>query len=155
MENRIAHKTLVDFYNEKSFTHNYIFGFTYKGNVYAVKTTSEALAYITKVDKASRGAGLALRFKPNTSIKLMLMDMGAKAICSTEMFEEVLKSDRYNRGEVFEKMVTEMSGQTWTKDNVPFTDDGDLTVNGVAYQIKYEKATFINEAQMMRMKTRG
>ena len=45
-----------------------------------------------------------------------------------------------------------MNGQEWTKDNVPFTEDGDLTVDGVAYQLKFEKATFITEGQMMRMK---
>ena len=44
-----------------------------------------------------------------------------------------------------------MFGQIWEKDNVPFTDDGDLTVDGIAYQLKFEKATFINEKQMMRM----
>lgn len=150
MKNTIAHEALINHYNNTSFTHNYIFGFTFKGNVYAVETTSEMLPYITMVDKASRGAGLALRFKPNTSIKLMLINKGAKVICSVEYFNEVVASDKYNRGEVFEKMITESKGQEWTKDNVPYTVDGDITVDGVAYQIKFEKATFINEAQMMR-----
>ena len=150
MKNTIAHEALINHYNNTSFTHNYIFGFTYKGNVYAVEATSEFLPFITMVDKASRGAGLALRFKPNTSIKLMLMNKGAKVICSVEHFNEVLASDKYNRGEVFEKLITELNGQEWTKDSVPYTEDGDLTVNGVAWQIKFEKATFINEKQMMR-----
>jgi len=150
MKNTIAHEALINHYNNTSFTHNYIFGFTYKGNVYAVEATSELLPFVTMVDKASRGAGLALRFKPNTSIKLMLMNKGAKVICSVEHFNEVLASDKYNRGEVFEKLITELNGQEWTKDSVPYTEDGDLTVNGVAWQIKFEKATFINEKQMMR-----
>ena len=150
MKNTIAHERLINHYNNTSFTHNYIFGFTYKGNVYSVETTSEILPFITTVDKASRGAGLALRFKPNTSIKLMLMDKGAKVICSVEHFNEVLTSGKYNKGEVFEMMITESKGQTWTKDNVPYTEDGDITVDGIAYQIKFEKATFINEKQMMR-----
>ena len=155
MKNTIAHERLINHYNETSFTHNYIFGFSYKGNVYAVETTSEMLPFITTVDKASRGAGLALRFKPNTSIKLMLMDKGAKVICSTEYFNEIHANTKYNRGEVFEMMVTESKGQTWTKDNVPYTEDGDITVDGVAYQIKFEKATFINEAQMMRARAQA
>ena len=45
---------------------------------------------------------------------------------------------------MFEKMVTEYFGQVWVKDNVPFTQDGDITVNRVAYQIKFQKATFCN-----------
>lgn len=48
-------------------------------------------------------------------------------------------------------MVTEFYGQEWTKDNAPFTEDGDLTANGIAYQIKFEKATFTNEKTLARM----
>ena len=33
----------------------------------------------------------------------------------------------------------------WEKDNVPFTEGGDIEINGKAFQIKYEKATFTNE----------
>ncbi len=72
-------------------------------------------------------------------------------LCSEEFFNELKTMSKYNFGELFEKLITEMNGQEWTKDNVPFTEDGDLTVNGVAYQLKFEKATFITEAQMMRM----
>ena len=150
MKNTAVHERLINHYNETSFTHNYIIGFTYKRNVYAVKATSEILPYITTLDTASKGAGLSLRFKPNTSIKLMLMNKGAKVICSAEYFNEVANDSTYNRGDVFEKMITESYGQKWVKDNIPYTEDGDITVNGVAYQIKFERATFINEAQMMR-----
>ena len=59
---------------------------------------------------------------------------------------------KYNFGEVFEKLETERVGQTWVKDNVPFTEDGDLTVDGIAYQIKFEKATFLTEAQALRLR---
>ena len=48
-------------------------------------------------------------------------------------------------------MVTEYFGQVWEKDNIPFIDDGDLTINGIAYQIKFEKGTFINEKTLARM----
>ena len=79
------------------------------------------------------------------------MSLGAEVLCSEEFFDELKTMSKYNFGELFEKLVTEMNGQTWVKDNVPFTEDGDLTVDGVAYQLKFEKATFITEAQMMRM----
>jgi hypothetical protein len=117
-----------------------------------VKTTSEMLAYVLKLDKASRGAGMQLRFKPNNSIRAALLAEGAELICSAEMFKELVAESKYNKGEIFEKLVTEYFGQTWEKDSVPFTDDGDLTVDGIAYQIKFESASFINEKQMMRMR---
>ena len=135
---------LIDRYNELSYTHNYIFGFTVDGTVYMVNTTSEILPYILMLDKASRGQGYSLRFKPTKAQKTMLL-MGATVLCSKKFFDETVATSKYNNGEIFEKMVTECYGQKWHKDTVPFTLDGDLTVNGVAYQIKFEKATFTNE----------
>ena len=79
------------------------------------------------------------------------MSLGAQVLCSEEFFNDLVAMSKYNRGEVFEKLVTELNGQEWEKDNVLFTEDGDLTVDGTAYQLKFEKATFINEAQMVRM----
>ena len=144
-------RKMVEFYNSVSYTHEYMFGFRHAGNIWMVKVTSEILPFVLALDKASRGAGYALRFKPNRAVKAELLAHGATLVCSEELFEELFADSIYNRGEIFEKLVTEMFGQTWEKDNVPFTDDGDLTVDGIAYQLKFEKATFINEAQMMRM----
>lgn len=155
MENKAIIRTnLIKVYNEHSFTHSYIAVFTYKGTVYAtIITNIEMFGTCTKLDKASRGAGYALRFKPNNAEKLDLISNANKTIvlCSTERFTEIVKASKYNKGEIAEKLVTEYFGQVWTKDNVPFTEDGDITVNGTAYQIKFEKATFINEQQAMRL----
>ena len=152
MKVRITMKIrLVKFYNEHSYTHNYIYGFIMDGKVYMVKATSEILDFVTKLDKASRGAGYALRFKPDRKQKRFLLSHGAEVLCSAEFFKDLCEMSKYNKGEIFEMLVTQHYGQTWVKDNVPFTEDGDLTVDGIAYQIKFEKATFINEAQMFRM----
>ena len=149
--NTALKEKMVEFYNTNAYTHEYMFGFLFNGNIWMVKVTSQILPYVLVLDKASRGAGYALRFKPNKAVKTQLLAHGATLVCSEELFEELFADSIYNRGEIFEKLVTEMFGQTWEKDNVPFTDDGDLTVDGIAYQLKFEKATFINEAQMMRM----
>lgn len=156
MENKVIRTELEKFYHEKSFTNNYIGVYIFKGTVYATICKGEQLfANGVKLDKASRGAGMSLRFKPNTGDKLALMSLGTIVLCSAEMFNELVAESKYNRGEIAEKLVTEHFGQTWVKDNVPFTQDGDLTVDGIAYQIKFEKATFITEKQMLGMKARG
>lgn len=152
MKNITLFNEMVKIYNSKAFTPEYIFGIRYKGNIYMVKASHELLAYVLKLDKASRGKGYSLRFKPNNKIREMLLAEGAEIICSAEMFDELVATSKYNKGEIFEKLVTEYFGQTWEKDNIPFTDDGDLTVDGVAYQIKYEQATFLTEAQMLRLR---
>lgn len=142
---------LIDRYNALAYTHNYIYGFFYKNMVYMVETDATVMPYILKLDRASRGAGYSLRFCPTTIQKVFLLSHGAKPLCSKKFFEETVANSIYNKGEIFEKMVTEYFGQTWEKDNVPFTEDGDLTVNGTAYQIKFEKATFTNEKSLARM----
>ena len=151
MTNTVLFAHLIEGYNKLAFTHNYIYGFCFQNMVYMVKATAEDMPFVLKLDKASRGAGYALRFKPNKAQKTFLLAKGATAICSKEFFEATVKESKYNRGEIFEKMVTEFYGQVWEKDNIPFTDDGDLTVDGVAYQIKFEKATFTNEKSLARM----
>ena len=150
MTNTALLNNLINRYNNLSFTHNYIFGFIYKKNVYAVVATSEILPYILTLDMASRGAGCALRFNPTNEQKVFLLSKGAELICSKEYFEQTVVESKYNKGEIFEKMVTEKCGQTQIKDNVPFTNGGDLTVDGIAYQIKFEKATFTNEKFLAR-----
>lgn len=144
-------ESLINRYNELSYTHSYIYGFFFKGAVYMVKADAEIMPYILKLDKASRGAGYSLRFCPTMDQKVLLLSKGAKVLCSKEFFENSVADSKYNKGEIFEKLVTEHFGQVWEKDNIPFTEDGDITVNHVAYQIKFEKATFTNEKTLARM----
>lgn len=151
MTNTALFQKMINRYNELSYTHNYIYGFYFQNVVYMVEATADLMPYILKLDKASRGAGYALRFCPTKEQKALLLSKGATALCSKNFFETSVKKSKYNKGEIFEKMVTESFGQEWEKDNVPFTEDGDVTVNGVAYQIKFEKATFTNEKILARM----
>jgi hypothetical protein len=151
MTNTALFANMINRYNEVAFTHNYIWGFTYKHNVYMAITTSEVMPLVCKLDKASRGAGYALRFCPTTDQKLVLMP-SATLLCSEKFFNEQVAESKYNNGEIFEKMVTEYFGQVWVKDNVPFTEAGDIETDGVAYQIKYQKATFCNEKSLANLR---
>lgn len=152
MRNIALFNEMLNAYESNAYTNEYIFGICYKGNIYMIKTTSQLLALVLKLDKASRGKGYSLRFKPNNKIREMLLAEGAELICSAEMFDELAKNSKYNKGEIFEMLVAEWFGQEWEKDSVPFTEDGDITVNGIAYQIKYEQATFLTETQMLRLR---
>ena len=152
MANEIIKKMLQDGYNQIAYTDKYILGWTLRHVVYFTVCDRELVDRVTCVDKASRGAGYALRFKPNTDQKYMLLANGATALCSEEYFNTLVCESKYNRGEIFEKLVTEYAGQEWEKDNIPFTMAGDIEWNGVAYQIKFEKATFTNEKSLMNLK---
>lgn len=148
MQNEVIKKMLQDGYNSVAFTDSYILGWTLDHVVYMAICDRGTVDRVTCLDRASRGAGYALRFKPNKTQKMLLMTCNAEAICSEKFFNDMVSESRYNRGEVFEKLVTEKFGLIWEKDNVPFTEAGDIKVNGIAYQIKFERATFTNEKSL-------
>lgn len=155
MTNKVAmFNYLIKNYNKLAGAHHYIWGFIVKGIVYIAVTDETALPYVCRLDKASRGAGYALRFKPTMDQKLFLM-ANAQMLCSADYFNIAVAESHYNKGEIFEKMVTEKAGQEWHKDNVPFTECGDININGIEYQIKFESATFTNEKSLRKMLERG
>lgn len=151
MENFTLFNKLINEYTKLSFAHLYILGFRFNGNIYMTIQNSDILNAVCKLDKASRGYGYAIRYNPNKAVKIAMLK-NAVCICSEKFFDETVANTKYNKGEIFEKFVTEYYGQVWTKDNVPFTKAGDIVVNGIHYQIKFEKATFANEYTLNRAK---
>lgn len=150
MKNNELKTIMLEHYNRTAYAHLYIMGYRTNGNICFSTVDAEMLDYLTSLDTAGRGAGYSLRFKPNKAQKNLMMSLNKKVLCSEKFFEELYEMSKYNRGEVFEKLITEYFGQTWVKDNIPYTEAGDIEVDGIAYQIKFEKATFITEAQMMK-----
>lgn len=143
---------LIARYESRAFTHNYIMGFIYKGAVYAV--TTRGLSFGIKLDQASSkcGGGYSIRFAPTEAEKEALILSGqCELICSEEFFLATVASSKYNKGEIFEKLITERAGQVWEKDNVPFFKGADLTVNGTAYSIKFQKATICTESTLNKI----
>lgn len=145
-------KTMIRKYNKIAYTHNYIFGFCYKETIYFAYETAEILPEILclGVASSSHGGGQQLRFTPNNSIRLKLME-NATPLCTLKKFTKQVENSKYNKGEIFEKFVTEYFGQKWEKDNIPFTEAGDIEIDGIAYQIKYERASFCSESSLARL----
>ena len=144
---------MVQKYDEKSYTHNYIIGIKWKKQIIACVVTSAILDRIVTLDHASRGGGYSIRFKPNMKTRMYILRnaLATYKICSVDELERVAREEvgkQTNRGSAFEKLVTEYFGQEWRKDSVPFIEAGDIEVNGKAYQIKFEGATFCNEKQL-------
>ena len=139
---------LTSRYDAATFTHDYALTFNYAGQFYLYEQTMHAaeLAEIAKLDKASRGAGYSIRFRPTNAQKHELVKRGARVVCSTDYFKAVCDNSKYNRGEVAEMLITEMVyGQTWEKDSVPFNEGADIYTDERAIQHKHEGATFTNE----------
>ena len=59
----------------------------------------------------------------------------------------------YNRGVMFEKLIYEINGQEFRgKDNVRFTEGGDIVINGKEIQIKYEYARICYDKTLKKLK---
>ena len=151
IENTALHLEMIRTYNEMAFTHKYIWGFIYKKNVYMAITDESVLPFVTCLDTSSRNSGYSLRFRPNNNQKIALLP-SASVFCSEKYFNEVAKESKYNKGEVFERLITEYYGQKWQKDRVPFTEDGDITIDGIPYQIKFQQATFCSEKSLLNLR---
>lgn len=130
----------------------YIIGFLMNNKVYRI-VLPELPIWLLKLDResTSHGGAQKLRIAMTAKNKARLMNLGAAYIGT---MEEVL-SGRKNAGEAFEKWETEKAGQEWKKDSIPYYIDGDLTVNGIKYQIKFGDASLANENTIKKAMARG
>lgn len=145
------HLNLANAYHANAYTNDYIFCFILDYKFYAVKMENmdaATLVAISNVDRTSskRGGYAALRFRPTNAIKRAIVEMGNVVYkCTAANFKAECESNKYNKGENAERLVTEhVFGETWVKDSVPFTDGADVS----HYQIKFQGATFATERQL-------
>ena len=152
MTNVTIQSMLFNRYNAVAYTHNYILAFPFKGVVYAVKAVDTDIPLVTTLDHASGNGGYSLRFKPNMQQRQYLLSKGATALCSTAFLEELFATSKYNRGDLVEKMIAERNGIKWSKNDDDWTSAPDVTIDGIDYQVKFYKATIINERTLMLKK---
>ena len=53
-----------------------------------------------------------------------------------------------NKGLAFEYTIFHLHGQEWKPNNVPYWVDGDITINGISYQIKAEGAEYFTASSL-------
>ena len=129
----------------------YAIGFDFKGGQYMVNTDSlDTIDRAIKVEKAatSKGAGEKLRIRFTNMIKACLI-ANRKAFKVGEL-SELQYAGMKNRGECFERWYYEKHGREWHKDSTPFYVAGDINVNGVEIQIKFDGATIVTEKTLAR-----
>ena len=140
-------RTMIKHYRNNSAADSYIIGFTYNKNLYMVKVAEIMPRFLT-VEQASRNQGENLRLRIRKNLKEQLMKKNPVCLGSAEL----LNAEKYNKGEIFEKLVTEYFGQVWEKDNIPFWVQGDIRVNGEEIQIKLDSATLMNTKQIAKIR---
>lgn len=140
-------RTFINTYRNYSAADAYILGFVYDKMLYMIEV-EEIMPRFLSVEEASRNQGENLRLRLKKKYKEQLLKKGAIMLGSADC----LVAEKYNKGEIFEKLVTEYFGQTWSKDTVPFWVQGDICVDGVELQIKLDSATLMNTKQIARLK---
>lgn len=137
-------------YNTNNGANAYILGFAHKGQVYMTAILPHCSADYITLEPASKGQGWGLRLRLRKAHKADLLHT-ATCLGSADLLTDTVghinrKGVRkfWNKGEMFEKAVTEFFGQVWEKDTLAFTKGGDLCVNGLQIQIKFDGATFTN-----------
>lgn len=157
--NEVIKMYLINGYNAKTYTHSYVFGNAVGGMVYAARVMDGRglLPFLTYVDKASskNGGTYSLKYRPNGKQWAMITAQAeeVKAICSIDYLETLKANSRKNRGQLFEELVAHaFGGELETRSNLKFTEAGDMNLNGVAYQVKYIKATFVDERTLMNLR---
>ena len=131
--------TMIKKYRQLSAADSYILGFVYNKMLYFIEV-AEIMPRFLSIEEASRNQGENLRLRIKKAYKESFMRKNPICLGSADL----LNQEKYNKGEIFEKLVTEYFGQTWTKDTIPFYEQGDINVNGKEIQIKLDSATLVN-----------
>ncbi len=143
-------QTMIKNYRKYSAADSYIVGFVLNKMLYFVEM-AEIKPRFLNVEVASRNQGENLRLRIKKAQKESLMKKNPICLGSSDLLNE----EKYNKGEIFEKLVTEYYGQEWEKDTIPFWVQGDINVDGREVQIKLDSATLMNTKQVKKLQKRG
>ena len=133
---------LLRIYEETTAATRMVFSFEYEKRVYMTILDAIPTQWVKLVKESSkRGGENKLRLEVNKTEKAKLLH---KAIMVGTM--EIINTIKGNKGDSWEKWVTEHYHHTWKKSLTPYYEDGDITVYGEKLQIKWENATLAKES---------
>lgn len=141
---------MIDRYNALSAATAYIIGFVVNGLLYYTMSAHIADDFL-KFDRMSskRGGWAKIRVRLSSADRKAMVENGKAVLLGSA---ELLTDAKYNKGECFEKVITEtLTGEAWVKDSVPFNVAGDITLNGEEVQIKFDGAELTNEKTLARL----
>ena len=130
--------------NYRRFTgaEEYIVGFIHGHNLYAIRVEELMPRWMVMKAESSRHAE-KLQMSLKAKHKRELINKGAELICTEEEFLQM--NDLRNKGFTFERLIFNLNGQgaEWSRDNVRFDKCGDINIDGVEIQIKFENAQIV------------
>ncbi len=128
----------------------YAIGFHVGENVYCVMLDRIPRRF-TRVQKECAKMGGCYGLYINVKSKKAKTELMKKPVLVGTVAD--LEDEKYNKGVMFEKLVYEMNGQEFRgKDNVRFTEGGDIVIDGKQIQVKYEHARICYDTTLTKLK---
>ena len=128
----------------------YAIGFHIENDVYCAMIDIIPRRFI-RIQKESTSCGGGYGLYINVKSKKAKDELIKKAVKIGTLAD--LESNTYNKGVMFEKLVYENNGQTFRgKDNVKFTEGGDIVIDGKEIQVKYEHARICYDKTLKKLK---
>ena len=145
-------ETMIKNYRKFSAANAYILGFEYKHSIYYIMVNEIPPRYMTvERESSKKGGAQKLQLRLKKAYKEQLIRKGA-----IYMGDESILIGEYNKGVEFERLISEMNGQTFRgKENVGFWVEGDLEIDGLQVQIKFNGAQIVVEKTLERLKKMG
>lgn len=143
---------MINLYNTLSVADAYIVGFILNHLLYYVRFEGHLPTEILKFDHASskRGGMAKVRVRLSSQFRHEMVTNGQAILLGDESL--ILTPDKYNKGERFERVITEtLTATAWVKDSVPFNVAGDIELNGKQIQVKLDNAELTNEKTLKRI----
>lgn len=97
--------TMIKKYRQMSAADSYILGFVYNKMLYFIEV-AEIMPRFLSIEEASRNQGENLRLRIKKAHKESFMRKNPICLGSADL----LNQEKYNKGEIFEKLVTEYFG---------------------------------------------
>lgn len=135
-------ETAIKNYRKYSGADEYIIGFIHGHILYSIQVEKLMPRWMTMKEE-SKGHAEKLQMNLKSKHKQELIKKGACPICTEKEFLQM--NDLNNKGFTFERLIFEMNGKgsEWSRDNVRFDKCGDININGVEVQIKFENAQIV------------
>ena len=147
----MTREEMISRYTALAAAHKYIVGFVANGNLYYTTYTGMIADELLKMDRVSSKKGGMLKIRVRLSAKIKGMLIAADKAVLVGGAELLDTNDKYNKGERFERIITELlTGESWKKDSVPFWKAGDIQLNGEEIQIKLDQAELTNERTLAK-----
>ena len=136
-------KKLLSMYHEISVSKKYIIGGNcgdiWRFGIFELHDLIDNI-YLDIGSKTGENGSITIRFRFTNEIKQKVKNNGIY-LCTNEETKQFKLS---NNGYLLEFLVHRYFGRSWQPDNKKWYEYPDISVNGINYQIKGNKATFCN-----------